>query len=184
MSFKEYLIEASTSTFTKNDLTTLPEEMVKEIKKIIRKGAEDLDQKWANALELVHHGYEQTGTIRPSPDMKGAWNQYEDIISYSVDQLAKNRGLTGDWRMSSSIFNESAHHPLIYYIRYINGKRISETHMLEAKDILEVADLAKKAVKKKGVEIKVKRLNNDTYHITFWHHDVKMREYVEAKLAL
>jgi len=91
------------------DLTRLPADVAKAIKSNIRKGAEDLQQNWANALELCHKAYEVEGASRPTPDMKDAWTQYEEHISYSVEQLAKNRGMDGDWRMSSSIFHEALH---------------------------------------------------------------------------
>lgn len=90
-----------------NDLSRLPADVVKSLRTNIRKGAEDLQQKWANALELVHKSYEVEGVQRPTPDMKEAWKQYEELLAYAVNQLAENRGMDDDWRMSSSIFHEA-----------------------------------------------------------------------------
>jgi len=40
-----------------DDLDALPPDVVSEIQKNIRDGAKDIQQKWANALELVHKAY-------------------------------------------------------------------------------------------------------------------------------
>jgi len=80
------------------DLTELPEDVLNDIKKNIRKGAKDLKQHWVSALEILHKAYEVSGVQRPTPLMKGAWKQYEDLIAFSVQELVKTRGLEGDWR--------------------------------------------------------------------------------------
>lgn len=90
-----------------SDLSRLPADVVKSIRTNIRKGAEDLQQKWANALELVHKAYEVDGVQRPTPEMKDAWKQYEELLAYAVQQLAENRGMDDDWRMSAAMFHEA-----------------------------------------------------------------------------
>lgn len=101
----------------KTDMSELPPEIIKDLEGNIRKGARDLAQKWANALELVHKAYEvgyKSETVdaegkkqkihkpieRPTPQMTGGWKQYEDLIKYAVEQLAKSRGLDDDWRFT------------------------------------------------------------------------------------
>ena len=91
----------------KTDLTELPEGEINKVKANIRKGAKDLNQKWANALELVHTAYEVAKVERPDITMEAAWKQYEDMIKYAVEQLSDARGIDGDWRMSSSSLNEA-----------------------------------------------------------------------------
>ena len=91
----------------KDDLSRLPNDLFKEVQKNIRKGAEDLQQKWANAMELVHKAYEVAAVQRPSPDMKDAWEQYEENIAYAVKQLSDVHGMEADWRMSSAMFREA-----------------------------------------------------------------------------
>lgn len=91
-----------------NDLSALPEDVISEIKKLIRDGASDRSKKWANALELVHAAYKAAAVQRPTPDMESAWKQYEEMISYAIDQLAKYRGIDGDWRMTSLTMTEQA----------------------------------------------------------------------------
>ena len=91
----------------KEDLSLLPEETIKTIQKNVRDGAKDLTQNWANALQLVQVAYQVANVERPDPDMAGAWKQYTDMIAYAVEQLAKTRGIDGDWRMSSSTLEDS-----------------------------------------------------------------------------
>lgn len=88
------------------DMSAIPPQSLDEIRKNIRTGAKDLDQKWANALELVNKAYEVARVQRPIPAMAGGWKQYEEMIQYAVEQLAKTRGLRGDWRMSAAMFTE------------------------------------------------------------------------------
>lgn len=85
------------------DMSELQPAEFDELKKKIREGAKDLDQKWANALELVHKAYEVLNIERPTPGMKAGWNQYEDLIQFAVKELADTRGLDADWRMSASL---------------------------------------------------------------------------------
>lgn len=111
------------------DLSKLPKDVMTAIKSNIRKGAEDLQQKWANALELVHKAYEIEGVQRPTPDMDSAWKQYEENLQYAVQQLAEARGMDDDWRMSSSMFHEALHQPK-YQIKF-TSKDISESFIYE-----------------------------------------------------
>jgi len=89
-----------------DDLSTLPEETVKEIQKLIKTGSENSNE-WSNALELVHKAYQLLNVERPRPDMKAAWEQYEINIQYAIEQLAKMYGLNGDWRMTASSLTEN-----------------------------------------------------------------------------
>lgn len=81
-------------------LSMLPTSLVAEIRKNIRDGAKLTDQKWKNALELVHKAYEVANVKRPSPEDVTAWQQYEKLIRYGVQQLADTRGQDADWRMT------------------------------------------------------------------------------------
>ena len=72
-----------------------------KVKKNIKKGAQDTDQRWANALELVHTAYEVAEIQRPDITMEGAWKQYEEMIKVAVEELAKARGIDDDWRQTS-----------------------------------------------------------------------------------
>jgi hypothetical protein len=93
------------------DITTLPSAIIAELKKLMRKGASDYEQQWANALELVHKAYQVANVRRPAPNQKGAWKQYEELISFGVKELNRNRGLDGKWRMTSSVIREGSMSP-------------------------------------------------------------------------
>lgn len=90
----------------KEKLDELPEGELNKIKSNIRKGAQDTEQRWANALELVHTAYEIAQVQRPDITMENAWKQYEEMIGHAVEELAKARGLDDDWRMSSASLRE------------------------------------------------------------------------------
>ena len=105
MRFKDFLQEA---TYKREDMSKLPQPTLDEIQRLIREGAKNQEEEWANALELVHKAYEIANVQRPSPDMTDAWKQYEEMISMGVKELTKHRGIDGEWRMSAHIFHEAA----------------------------------------------------------------------------
>ena len=110
-------------TEAKDDLSKLPEDTVNELRKNITDGAKDQEQKWANALELVHKAYEVAGVQRPTPDMRSAWSQYEEVLQFAVEQLAKFRGMDGDWRMSSHVFHEAMENTNTFKITHSSGEK-------------------------------------------------------------
>lgn len=79
----------------------LPDIVISQIKSNIRKGAKDLKQNWANAIELTNKAYEVASVARSSPHDKHQWKQYEKLIQFAVMQLADARGMHGHWRMTS-----------------------------------------------------------------------------------
>lgn len=105
MRFAEFLEE---NTYKREDMSKLPPATIDEIQRLIREGAKNTEEQWANALELVHKAYEIASVERPTPDMSDAWKQYEEMLQLAVKELAKARGIDGDWRMSAHIFHEAA----------------------------------------------------------------------------
>lgn len=105
MRFKEFLQE---KTYKREDMSKLSQPTIDEIQRHIREGAKNTEEKWSNALELVHKAYEVANVQRPTPDMGDAWKQYEEMLQLAVKELAKVRGIDGDWRMSAHIFHEAA----------------------------------------------------------------------------
>lgn len=87
--------------------TRLPANVVRELTTLIRKGANDVEQAWKNAYELVNTAYAVANVQRPFPAEKGAWKQYEELLAVGVKALANSRGLTGDWRMTKAAFYEN-----------------------------------------------------------------------------
>jgi len=90
-----------------DEITTLPEKVIKELRTLIRKGAQDLEQNWKDALELTNKAYEVSNVRKPAPDQKGAWKQYMDLLTFSVQQLRATRGADGKWRMTDPMYTES-----------------------------------------------------------------------------
>lgn len=71
--------------------------------------------------------------------MKAAWKQYEENITYSVQQLAKFRGMDADWRMSAHIFHEAMAKQMTYRVSS-ESPTSKETYQVAAKDLDEIID--------------------------------------------
>lgn len=158
-------------TEAKEDLSKLPEDVVKEIQKNIREGASDQEQMWANALELTHKAYEVAGVQRPTPDMKTAWTQYEENLQYAVQQLSKHRGLDSDWRMSSAMFHEAMEKKTTFRV-HANGSKGSETYKVHAKTIDDVVEGLKKN-NRDLYDVDVKRPSDQSAVVTFSKWGIK-----------
>lgn len=78
----------------------MTDQQVSDIKKLIRQGSNDLTQQWKNALELTNKAFQVMQLPIPLPEQKEAWNQYQTLLSYSVRNLARTRGQTGNWRLT------------------------------------------------------------------------------------
>lgn len=126
-----------------DDLDSISSDMMKDIQKNIKDGAKDQEQMWANALELVHKAYEVAGVERPSPDLKNAWKQYEENLQLAVAQLAKERGMDGDWRMSSAVFREAMESRAHKFRVVQMGSEFGKGHTIHAKNLDEIIDLIK-----------------------------------------
>lgn len=120
-------------------LDTIPEDALAEVQKNIKDGAKDLDQDWANALDLVHKAYDVSGVQRPTPDLRNAWKQYESVLMYAVEMLAKYRGMEADWRMSSAIFHEALERKFKYRVVELGGDH-GKSHDVEASSMDDIID--------------------------------------------
>lgn len=159
-------------------LDALPEDVMSEIRKNIKNGAKDQEQKWANALELVHKAYEVAGIQRPSPDMKNAWKQYEQNLEYAVQQLAKYRGLKGDWRMSSAVFHEALEKRLQFTV-HISSPSGSTSYKSEARSLTEIIQEIQEG-DKSGYDIKVKPSDDGmSATLTFFRFGVRVKYRVD-----
>ena len=158
---------------SEKDQTQLPEMTMKTIQSNIRKGAQDVSQVWANALELVHKAYSVSQVQRPKPGMTGGWKQYEENITYAVDQLAKARGLDSDWRMSSAALHEATLSREFKVLLDIPGMDQVEV-IFAAHDTESVIDMISKQLKVDGAGHKIKaKTNEDNIELSFWLHGVR-----------
>lgn len=162
------------------DLSHLPEDVFKEIQKNIRDGASDLEQLWANALELVHKAYLVAGVERPSPDMRDGWTQYEENMQYAVQQLAKHRGMDGDWRMSAAVFRESMQPRKTRFKVETVGDKFGEAHTIGAKSLDEVID-AIKARNTDLYDMDVKKGTNNDASVEFSKWGIKKNYRINIK---
>ena len=154
-----------------DDLDALPPDVMTEIQKNIRAGARDVEQKWANALELIHKAYEVSGIERPTPDLKNAWKQYEENIAYAVLQLKKYRGIDGDWRTTSMIFTEAALQPKqkTFRVTY-SGPDAGEGSTVDADSIEDV--IKELTETPNGYQAKINKTPHEA-HITFSKWGIK-----------
>lgn len=114
-------------TSSADDDMPLPAFLVSKVNSLISDGAGDLTQNWANALHLVKKAYKVANQMGeedssygekyrawcavnggklaiPAPTKRTQWTQFEEFLARAVKELAKQRGLDGDWRLSSSKF--------------------------------------------------------------------------------
>lgn len=152
------------------DITLLPEKVINEIKKLIKKGAVDLEQKWVNALELLHTAYKSANVKRPTPNEKGAWNQYEDLIAFSVRQLAATRGIDNQWRIAPVVLREASQPR---FIADIPGAQSVE---VEGDSIHQIIDSITNKLKRQSVHAKVEKRDQYSATLSVWSNDVKHYE--------
>ncbi|MGZ8924577.1 MAG: hypothetical protein ACXW2E_01710 [Nitrososphaeraceae archaeon] len=137
LTFKTFLITESSDTKTNEKLTTLPEIIISELKKLISKGAKDITQNWRDAKELTDTAYAVARVRRPIPDQRGAWKQYTELLRYGVNQLWNSRGNKGSWRSSDVMYSESYDNIPIY-----EGQRFFVTIPNTADVEIEADDLS------------------------------------------
>lgn len=180
MKFLNHLLEANLDDLTSRSEQpeALPASTMDEIQKNIRAGVKPnketgQHEKWANALHLVHKAYDVTGVQRPTPQMKEMWKQYEENIAYAVKQLAKERGLDADWRMTSHELSEAlklAKHSGI--LVEMDGHQM-EVYITSADKVYETLS---NMCRQNGYEMKV----GDNNLVTFWKYGIKQKHYVKV----
>lgn len=174
MSLLKYLI--TTQLNEEDDPEMLPPDVISELQKNIRDGAKDVQQKWVNALELVHKAYEVAGVERPTPDMRKSWKQYEENLAYAVQQLAKYRGMDGDWRMSSSIFYEALQPRPKKFRVSLFGEFSGEGSTVEANHIDEVIAVFKND---NDFDVKVTKISGNEARLSFSKWGIRKNAHVE-----
>lgn len=172
----KYLI--ATQINEEDDPEILPPDVISEIQKNIRDGAKDIKQKWVNALELIHKAYEVAGVERPTPDMRKSWKQYEENMTYAVQQLAKYRGMDGDWRMSSSVFYEALEPKQKKFRVSLFGEFSGDGGTVEAKNIEEVIKIFKNDP---DFDVKVNKISDNEARLSFSKWGIRKNAHVEIR---
>lgn len=194
-SFKEHLLAE------KEDVTLLPDRVVAELKKKIREGAKDLVQMWKDALELVHTAYAVCNIRRPTPDEKGAWKQYEEMIRFGVRQLAATRGIDGPWRTSSVLVKEDftdfettqkklqrqqerEQNPSLQSMADQSENHIGKRRFfveipgesaaeVDAQNMDDIIEMLGNKLRRHGAKVRVEERTKTYTILTVWVHDVK-----------
>lgn len=187
--YKTIMTKESTQTLidfliTENeDLSALPDKVLKEIRTNIRKGASDLLQQWRDALELVHTAYHVSQIRRPTPDQKAAWKQYMDLIKYGVQQLRNTRGVKGGWRVSDPVIREADED-----LRPMGKRRFfveipgDEPREVEADNMDDIIDRMSNKFRREGAKLRVERRDKFAAVVTVWVGDVKRERIVIKEL--
>lgn len=154
-----------------------PESTIDKIRNLIRQGTKPnketgQHEKWANALHLVHKAFEVAGVQRPTPQMKEMWKQYEELIAYAVKQLAKERGIEGDWRMTSSELDEALKVATHGGVRVEVNGQIVETYITDANKVYRTLS---NMCRENNYDMKV----NEHGLVTFWKFGIKQKHYVK-----
>lgn len=179
--FIEHLINES------DDITLLPDRVIGEIKSNIRKGAKDLAQNWKNALELVHKAYQVSNVRRPTPDQKGAWKQYEQLIQVAVRQLVATRGIDGKWRTSNVLVREATDKGIDSGKRFfveIPGESSKEVAGKSLDDIIEaIQNKILRSREVTGTKVRVEERSKTHAVLTIWVHGVKRERIVVKEIS-
>jgi len=180
------------------DFSALPEKVIDEIRKNIRKGASDEAQQWKNALELTQKAYQVSNIRLPRPDEKGAWSQFEDNIAYAVKQLSEYRGLQGDWRLTQSTLSDTGMIGEDFdeetgdyqqelgdvgtnrYFVEIPGEASTE---VAAKDMDEIIDQLTNKLKRNGAIVRVDQRDENRAVLSVWVDDVKRDKITVKKVS-
>jgi hypothetical protein len=99
-SFIKYLAESNDLSDNKHEYA---DHVIGELKKLIKKGAADLEQDWKNALELTNTAFKVANVQLPTLVNARQWKQYVALIRFAVAQLRHTRGGNGNWRMTPPV---------------------------------------------------------------------------------
>jgi len=166
---------------SKNDLSILDDDVIKEIKKNIKDGADDLEYEWGNALELVHQAYKVAGVERPTPCEQGAWKQYEELLQLGVEELAKARkDVDSSWRMSSTVFREAMEKRIKVRVFEV-GDKFAKGHTVEAKNMEEIVEMIRKQAGKNAFDMDVEEHDPGCFTCKFSYQGIKRPYHVKLQ---
>lgn len=162
------------------DITALPDQVIAEIRKNINSGAKDLEQKWANALELVNKAYQVSNVRLPLPNQKGAWKQYEDLIKEAVRKLSDARGIDGDWRMGTTVFREAVEPQEEQNIGkrrfFVDVPGAGTAEIRDVKKMDDIIDQITNKLRRHGAKARVEERDKKHVVLSVWVNGVKREE--------
>jgi len=169
----------------KDDLSKLPDDIIKKLQKSIRDGAEDLSTDWDNVLILVKKAFEIEGVQIPTPAERTAFSQFEELLSYAVKHLADARKGTDDsWRMSSTVFREfkESMERTVRVRIYELGEKNGTSHTVQAKNMQAVIDMIGVQAGKKHFDMKVEHHDAGSCTCKFTYMNVERQYRVKLQL--
>lgn len=182
-SFTDFLITEASEQKMMDRITTLPEIVVGELKKLISKGAKDMAQNWKDAAELVNTAYHVARIRRPIPDQRGAWKQYEALLKYGVEQLWNTRGNKGQWRASDVMYGESVQLDELanfkvggnrFFVKIPNAMDVE----IDAKDMTEVIKDLTNKIRRQGGHVEVRHRTSEGAILVVWKGDEELEEII------
>jgi preprotein translocase subunit SecD len=167
---QELLAEAS-----KEDISTLPEKVIKELRGLVRKGAADLEQKWKDALELVNKAYEVSSVRLPAPDQKGAWKQYMDMIGFGESAI-----LEAVQQQADKPRHIGSHR---YFVRIVGA----EAQEIDADNMDQIIEMITNKINRSseviGTKVRVEERTKEMTKLVVYVNDVKREEIVIQDLS-
>ena len=185
-----FLIQEANDKKLLDKITTLPDAIIGELKKLISKGAKDLAQQWQDAAELVNTAYHVGRVRRPVPDQRGAWKQYEELLKYGVNQLWKTRGNQGSWRAADVKFAES-HTPNIeplteditsgsrFFVKIPGAMDVE----IEGKNMSEVIKELTNKIRRHGGQVEVRHRTSEGAVLVVWKNDEEVDEIIVQEIS-
>ena len=94
------------SLFESND--SIPNESIELIKKTIKDAAVEPSVVVLNILSFVNEAFKTNNVTIPNPSLRGAWAQYESMITFAVEQLhnATKKGIRDNTWTQLSVANQ------------------------------------------------------------------------------
>lgn len=171
-----------------SDISTLPDSVVREIKGNISKGSKDLEQQWKNALELVYKAYQVSGVRRPTPNEKGAWKQFEELLRFGVQQLAATRGRDGKWRTTDTYVREAQEQPQHIgkrrFFVEVPGEAAQEVDGANLDEIIEaITNKIRTDRSVTGTKVRIEERTKKHAVLTIWVNDVKRERIIIKEVS-
>ena len=165
-------------------MTSLPDLVIHELKKLINAGAKDPAQNWSDAAELVNTAYHVANIRRPNPTQKGAWKQYEELLKAGVHALHDSRGPIGSWRSSDVVYSESINYDSTLMLEKLNSHRFfikipgAMDVEVDASDLSEVIRELINKIRRHSARAEVTHRTQEGAIVTIFRNDEEVQEIV------
>jgi hypothetical protein len=80
-----------------NPQNAFPKDTITAIKKQVNVFTKDLSMNWDTAMEMLDDVMRELNVPKPTANLSKRWDQYAELIEFSVQSMADARGLEGSW---------------------------------------------------------------------------------------